>query len=82
MIHQTYVTPADQRGGNVYLRFGSVDSAKSPDGKPALALGVELSSEIALQGIRTVLIMAPAEAIRLSDELRRLSFDITNKIRH
>lgn len=77
MIHQTYVTAVDQRSGDVYLRFGTVDRRDLPSGKSGVAVGLELTEELLLTPLRVNLIMSGAEAIRLSDELRRLASDIT-----
>lgn len=81
MIHQTIVNTTDRREGPVYLRFGTVDDRTDQLGNRLVALGVELSSEMLLIQLRSTLIMTAAEAIRLSDELRRLASDVTRKAR-
>lgn len=81
MIHETNISLQDARTGPVYLRFGTVDGRTTSDGSPVLALGIELAEELVLTPVRTVLIMSQAEAIRLSDELRRLASDTQQKAR-
>lgn len=81
MIHQTSVSITDSRQGPVYLRFGTVDGQTLPDGSRMVAVGMELSSNTPSTTLRVQLIMSIAEAIQLSDELRRLAFDTNNKTR-
>lgn len=81
MFHETNVSVKDARTGPVYLRFGTVDGRTAGGGYKLFAIEVELVDKALLTPIRSNLIMTAAEAIRLSDELRRLASDTNNETR-